>query len=245
MARILCSNGGSAHTHNSVYESKICYGIIRVHRPAPAPAPPIPPDHATRNQIDYIRSLGGDMRAAYKMTKSQASQYIDQLKAEAKSKTPATGGTKVQSKVPVEWMQRVPNGYYAWQPDSETPLTFLRVSRPKTGRMANCIKVQTQHGPNLSDPVWVAWPSGQVSVYRSMTIEETLLGIIVDYKKAARTYANEKGNCARCNTDLTDPRSRHYGIGPECEKQWPWMIEELDEELGYSFGYGPALHQRP
>lgn len=134
-------------------------------------------------------------------------------------------------------LEKVPSGYFAWQPDADTPLTFIRISRPNRGNFRGCLKVQSQHGPNLRLD-WLLKPNGVVTVWRR-EIDNVLNGLIVDYRHAAKVYALEKGCCCRCNTDLTDERSRHYGIGPECEKHWEWMIVERDEELGYSFDRRP------
>lgn len=223
MASILCRNKGHVHTHTSVTASKICYGIIK---------PTV--EFATSRQVAYVAHLGGDALHAAKLSKGDCSTYIKSLQsAPSVSAEPSAPPVKPKPKVPLELFNAVPEGYYAWQLDTDTPLTFLRVSRPTRGKYRGTTKVQTQHGPNFLI-AWVSWPSGQVIEYRYGT-EAALLGIIVDYRHAARVYAMKKGKCCRCNTELTDVRSRHYGIGPECVKHWPWYTEMVDNELGHTF----------
>lgn len=240
MASITCRNGGSVHQHTSVTESKICYGIIRT---VTAP-PPLPPDLATLKQLKFIEDLGGDKARAASMTKKQASAYIDELKKRPKvTVTPAPAAEEEPPPVEVAKTSKsdmiktlismVPDGYYAVREQDGAPITFLKVSRPKRGNFRDCIKISSQHGPSL-EVRWVLWPSGRVSVYRwpGHEIEDDLLLLMADWKSATRLYAEKKKKCGRCNTDLTDPRSRFYLIGPECEKHWQWWIDDVAAERG-------------
>lgn len=129
----------------------------------------------------------------------------------------------------------VRDGYYAVQEYDGGHVDFLRISRPKKNKFATAIKVQTVHGNpmsvKLSDAVAALWPSGTLSMYnRSGRIEDMLLLLVADSQNAARLYAQKMEHCCRCNASLTDDRSRHYGIGPECEKHWPHIIEIVDLE---------------
>lgn len=236
--------------------------------PPAAPTFPSHYDPATEAQIRYVGILLGDEEMARRMTKGECSNYIDRLKRERASgrslargraavstfsgpttvesdpdtddslpePPPVTGATN-KSKVPMMLLDGVPEGRYAVRVEEGSPWTFLRLSRPNRGRYKGTTKVQTQHGPNY-DLAWVAWPSGRISVYK-YTVEEAILLTIANYREAARQYGRELGRCSRCGLELTDERSRHYSIGPECEKYWPWMIEQVDEEYGYSFGHKP------
>jgi len=154
----------------------------------------------------------------------------------------ATTGTKV----PLMMLELVPSGCYAVQPDSATPLTFLRISRPTFGKWKGWVKVQTQHSENWVDR-W-AWnpsntdPRTRVRSYSHgaqfagrQTIEDLILLVIVDHRKAGRQYAAEIGNCHFCNKDLTDERSRWYGFGPECEKSAEGEKDEIDDENGGTY----------
>jgi hypothetical protein len=135
----------------------------------------------------------------------------------------------------------VPDGYYAVQAESGAHIDFLRISRPKKKQYAGTTKVQTQHGPNL-DVEAVLWPKGNWSVYKHGIVDMLML-LVTDHHGAAVRYAEKKGRCMRCTADLTDKRSRHYGIGPECEMKsgWAWVIEEKDERAGGS--YESLLHR--
>lgn len=131
----------------------------------------------------------------------------------------------------------VPSGYFAVQTESGAHIDFLRISRPTKKQYAGTTKVQTQHGPNL-DVEAVLWPSGKWSVYKRGVIEMLML-LVADIHTAAVRYAEKMHTCMRCNAELTDPRSRHYGIGPECELKmgYGWVIEEKDERAGGSYEY--------
>lgn len=135
------------------------------------------------------------------------------------------------SKVPVGLLIGLRDGYYAARVDSTHAYTFFRVSRPKSGRYAGAIKIQTQHGPDYKLAL-VRWEEDRVSVY-NWTIEDALLVACIQQVNCAIAYAEEIGKCCRCNTELTDERSRWYGIGPECEKHWPEIIPEVGERRGH------------
>lgn len=153
------------------------------------------------------------------------------------SDLPVIAVAKRETKVPLELLDKVPDGYYATQLEEGAPVVFLRVSRPTRGKLAGALKVQQQQGTGIGIRLvdgMVVWPplsSGRrrVDIYR-VSLEEAILLLIIDYHGAARLYAKERRQCARCNADLTDARSRKYGIGPECEKHWPWMIDAVDME---------------
>lgn len=125
----------------------------------------------------------------------------------------------------------LPDGYYAAQLAEGEPVTFMRVSRPKRGTFSGTVKVQTIHGENLMN-AWVLWPSGKVSIYSRDRegIKDALLLLLTDYRNAALRYAQLIGKCCRCNMRLTDDHSRHYGIGPICDKIWEWIIVLVDEK---------------
>lgn len=244
MASITCRNRGVTHSHSSVIESKICYGIIS------APTHPrtyspglVAVDMVTGPQMKYIKDLGGDLTYAAKLTKAQASKYIDDLKSGRAPKVTSHDedrpGEEVKSTTKSEMIKgligMVPDAYYAVRQQEGAPITFLRVARPKGGNFRGAIKVSSQHGPAL-EPRWALWPSNKVSVYRwpGHDIEEALLLLIADWKGATRLYAEKAKRCGRCNTKLTDPRSRFYLIGPECEQKpgWGFWIEEVAAERG-------------
>jgi hypothetical protein len=241
----ICKNGAE-HRHDTSEEARRCWFPPALPPPATVPvAGPVRPyehpEPSTGAQHRYVEILQGDVGRARLMTKRECSTYIDRLKAgtEPKITTPAATPPPAVRKEPTpkqkmiaELLKGVPDGRFAVRLDESTPWTFVRISRPKPESRSNyrgATKVQTQHGPSLSDPKFVIWPSGVISSYE-YTIEDTLLLVVADYRGAARAYARELGRCCRCATELTDQRSRHYGIGPECEQHWPWIIEMVDSE---------------
>lgn len=238
----ICKNGAE-HRHDTSEEARRCW--FPPARPMPPTMPvagPVRPyehpEPSTAAQHRYVEILQGDVARVRLMSKRDCSAYIDRLKTGKESKVLVTApGRSVKepdpkTKMIAELLKSVPDGRFAVRMDASDPWKFVRVSRPKVGsssRFAGAIKVQTQHGPNLSDAKFVVWPSDQISVYE-YSIEDTLLLLVADYRGAARAFARELGRCCRCNTELTDQRSRRYGIGPECETYWPWIIEMVDNE---------------
>jgi hypothetical protein len=127
----------------------------------------------------------------------------------------------------------VKDGYYAAEVGDGryNDLKFFRVSRPKTGQYAGTTKIQWQIADNWRIAILVRangtyWKPSDAPAMA----EDYVLAIMVDATGCARRYAKEIDKCCRCNTSLTDERSRHYGIGPECEKHWPHIIQLVDEE---------------
>lgn len=224
--------GNCHNSHDSVYQARVCYGLIA--RPAPVSRPYENHDHATARQLEYIKDLGGDaaVRLARTMTKAQASSYIDELKTRKAGKPVTSTKQSVDPRLDLikNMIDLVPSGYYAVRRQEGDPVTFMRISRPKPGaasRYAGALKVQTQHGPAFENEA-VLWPSGSWSIFRGSIIENMML-LVADHQEATLRYGQLIGRCMRCNLELTDERSRHYGIGPDCEKVWPWVIDAVDE----------------
>jgi len=156
-----------------------------------------------------------------------------QLSTAPASPPPVRYGKELDNKLTFlgELLINLDNGRYAATLDTDENLVFLRVSRPKKGRLEGAIKIQTQHGDELKDCFTVRPPAGW-SVYQHHRIHHLIqiLGIVlVDPLRAGLTYGRKIERCCRCGIHLTDPRSRHYGIGPECEKYWPNIIHEVDQ----------------
>lgn len=261
---ISCTNGGRHHTHNSVAESRACYGLgyptalASVTSTGPGPSALPARDWHNRpvseRQLWKIEQLGGKncARAAKYLTRGSASALIDELLHPDREAAPTvtTPATPAPAPVPPPTarpvdprhamisglLAMIPDGYYAVHEYEGGHVTFLRISRPKKDKYRDAIKVQTVHGsygaPRLSThPVAALWPSGTLSVYdRSGTVEDALLLLVADAMGARRRYAKLIGHCCRCNATLTDDRSRHYGIGPECVKHMPEIVEQVDME---------------
>lgn len=137
---------------------------------------------------------------------------------------------RVATKIPMMFLEDLRDGYYAARQQDDHAYTFFRVSRPKRGLYKGCLKIQTQHGPDYQ-LVMVVRPDQSVTVF-NFAVEDELMIVCLDQPNCAFAYAEKMEACMRCNTELTDERSRYYGIGPECEKHWPHMIELVDLKKG-------------
>jgi hypothetical protein len=238
MASILCKNGPQ-HTHYSVAESRACWTGT-----APAPySPPAPPVLlASAKQIEYVRTLGGDPLYAAKLTggrDGQCSEYIKSLLAKKGSPVTAPTTTRQtrtkQQEFILGLLPMIPDGYFAVSPSGDdSDVTFVRVKRPSGGRLKGCTKIQTQHSEVLDDK-FIYFP-GSDTIWEkrghAAEIEDTIKFLFTDYQGAAMRYARLIGKCCRCNKALTDARSRWYGIGPDCEQVFAWVIEQVDEIRG-------------
>lgn len=220
MTAIIC--GKCKRRHSSIQEVRNCYW-------PPAPVyTPAATRLATAKQIAFIGKLGGDKVYASTLSVEAASDYIKTLKKQENRPAMIT-------KIPIPMLQTVPDGRYATRMDSDQPYKFFRISRPKSGNYKGCIKVQTQHS-EAYQLMMVVRPSGSVEVY-DLRAEEELLLVLVDPSGAGIAYGEELGHCMRCGRELTDERSRWYGIGPECEKSNQHIIDLVDDRKG-SFRLG-------
>lgn len=232
---MICKNG-TPHQHETVYQSKVCWGVIARPVPAPVIRPVIAP--ATASQISYVGILKGDQDYAAGLGKLKCSEYIDSLKRKKPAVTVTAPTRSPKSKFIIDnLLGDLPNGYFAVQKEDGANITFLRVSRPKHGNYKDAVKVQTIHGPNMAD-AWVYHQNRDrlfIKHGAAPAIEENIMLVFTDWQAAAMRYARLIGKCARCNLRLTDDRSRHYGIGPICDKVWTSYIERVDEQEGGSF----------
>jgi len=237
-----CIEASPHGRHTNPVTGLTCVGI------AALPAPPVAtePDAGWRSkwvtpaQRDLVKKLGGDVNRTYRagQNRGTVSDYINELKAGTATVTdPMKAPNRSKTIIPMEFLMQVPDGYYASRPDSDHEYTFFRVSHPKSGNMKGAMKIQTQHGPDL-DLFMVIWPSGSLTVYDKRWEDDFLL-VTVDTNGCAIAYAKKLGKCCRCNTELTDARSRWYGIGPDCEKKYGGedIIRIVDETKG-PFKYG-------
>lgn len=233
----ICKNG-RPHTHASVQEARECWGFASSPAlPTVAATPPVPPTVSapaiTVPQLNYIEVLHGDLAYARTLSKTEASKYIDRLKKDKERRGRMEAATKapLDPRLPlIEGMlDMIPDGYFATQAEEGAKINFLRINRPTRGKMKDSLKLQTQHGPRWENAV-VLWPSGNWSIYNRTALDYMML-VIADPTGCGRRYG-KLGHCCRCNCELTDERSRHYGIGPECEKHWPSMIAQVDDING-------------
>jgi len=139
--------------------------------------------------------------------------------------------------VPLAMLDATPDGRFAVRLDDKDAYRFLRISRrfSKTSKKLGCIQVQSQHSDDLHlimlyralDTPDARYPSEWIHVQRA-DWEKYVILAMVDPLGAGRRYAEELGECQICGRTLTDERSRHYGIGPECEKSHPDVIAYVD-----------------
>jgi hypothetical protein len=228
--------GACKRQHADPYQARICYGLA-----SPYPAPMAAPHYDGRDEPGSMsprqeRVLVEQYAATRDMTHphgrrlsvNAASKLITELKEKAVS-----GELKLPEEDPRLTMLKgmfdmIPNGYFAVEMGDGSPLKFFRISKRKVGHLKGCRVIQTQHGEAYTTRI-VVTEAGRWSIRDDMILDHLML-VVVDYQHAAMRYAKEIGKCARCNAELTDERSRWYGIGPECEKHWPWYIEAVDLE---------------
>lgn len=237
-----CKNGPE-HTHETVYQSRVCWGLVK---PDTHAAPFV--KLATDAQLKFIKDLGGDPVHAAKMPIPEASSYIDELKRRKHAVTvapepapaPKVDMTDKRLEFVKVMLSSISPGYYAVQAEEGAEIFFLRISQPKNGKYKGAIKVQSLHGTASSKPrsedALVLFPTGKYYFmakyfsdhFRRERLIEAIMLLVTDAWGAQRRYSEKIGRCCRCNAALTDERSRHYGIGPECEKYWPQIIELVD-----------------
>lgn len=243
---INCRNRESwpnTHAHNTVDEVRRCWlspaAPVAASSPPPPTVPVIPPvvthPPGTRmispGQKKYINDLGS--RWEVQWTYAEASAHISSILGRPKVDKMETDP---RLKMIEGMIDMIPDGYYATAKDEGGHVDFLRISRPTRGRFAGTVKIQTEHSEQWRERM-VRWASGKWSVYDSSVIEPLML-VIADHKTCARRYSIELQSCCVCNKLLTDDRSRHYLIGPICDKKdaWQYMIEWVDEHNdGLSF----------
>lgn len=229
---MLCRNKEvwpNTHSHSTVAESRRCWSNVQsAPRPASPPvSPPVSVRRVSENQLNLIERLNGDVIHAYKLTFNEADALIKRLLQEQEGKKKEK---KVDPKLTMVtgMLKGIPDGNYAAQAEEGDRIDFLRITRPDKGKFKGALKVQSRHSDTLRTDA-VLWPSGIWSVYYSYVVD-ALLMVVADRRGCMRLFAKELGQCCICGKSLTDERSRHYGIGPECEKDHPEIIEEVDNE---------------
>lgn len=226
------------HTHRTVAEGKACLAGTLAPKLYSRPVVPYrdQPGTMTDQQERYLMRLGATYRQLVnahgaRLSINEASRLIDALKK-------GTGSVTVETPPDPRLaflkalITDVPEGYYAVQKAEGEKVHFLRISRPKKNMYAGAVKIQSVHGSVGTARLEieaVLWPSGRWQVHSQYVIEPMML-LVADPTGANMLYAKKIGRCCRCNAVLTDERSRHYGIGPECEGHWPHIIQRVDEE---------------
>lgn len=228
------------HTHQTVEESRRCWAgqVPAPTAPVAAPAPvqtsmPVGfVDPVSPRQLNYIRDLGGDVVHAKNMSHNEASEYLDELIA-ARKRERAMRTADPRLDILKGMIDMIPDGYYATAPEGEGGhVDFLRISRPTKGQYRDCVKIQTQHSDKWKEALLLQ-PSGRWWVRKPSAIDMMFL-VVADTRSCRTRYSIEMQACHHCNTPLTDDRSRHYLIGPICEKKYNlgWVIAEVDDKNG-------------
>lgn len=233
---------GACHqVHEHVVQTKQCYGLVArseyfPSRPVMPASPPV--RLATEAQVAYVEKLGGDAEFAKTLSVHACSKYIDNLKKNPRKPERSARVEQTFQYINGDMLKgMLPVGYFAGQLDSSSRTIFFRVkTTAKNSRRypPDSYLVQQAHGNALGlsyTPVCAVWPNGTFKVY-DKSLEPELMTVMADHHSAARMFGQLLGHCARCNAELTDERSRYYGIGPECEQHWPWFIPEVEEEKG-------------
>lgn len=227
-----CKNG-SVHQHQTREESRRCWGLISPTAPVPASAPIEPKDQPgsiSPRQKSYINDLGGHWEVdwSYNTASKEITRLLDQNGDRRATKTDP------RLEVVKNMLDMIPDGYYATAPDGAGGhIDFVRIKRPTSGRLKGCLKVQTQHSERWQEALVYYPNSGKWSVFNQKVVDMLLL-VIADHHGCSKRYAIEVQACMCCNKTLTDDRSRHYLIGPVCDKKaaWQWVFEEVDAKNG-------------
>lgn len=220
--------------HVSIEEARNCYLRIAAAIPPPPSVQLFVP--ITSPQLDYLVDLGEDRAVAARMSKSEASDRIRVLKRNPRpvKNLITSAPNRTQTKVPIQMLRDAiypgVQGRFAVRADDTQPYTFFRFSMPKSGKFKGCLKIQTQHGPRY-ELAMAVWPNDKVTVYNA-SIEDELLLAVVDPNGAKIAYGRELNHCGICGTELTDERSRWYGIGPDCETRYSQIIRLVDDTRG-------------
>lgn len=185
---------------------------------------------STRSQNVYHGSAREVRECAFKVARSN--MHLANARAAV---APTTRPNEWGFKTPRAMVEAMREGRYAVEvalPGQHKDWVFVRVSRPTRGKKAGCLVLQTQHS-DYYKPLLIIYPSGSVwFAQRGEKLDMALMMIAADPFTSAMNYGRELGCCSRCARELTDERSRHYSIGPECERHWPEIINYVNETKG-------------
>lgn len=134
--------------------------------------------------------------------------------------------------IPDNILVHLKKGYYAMRGSDDEPLHFYRVRMPQTGKWAGYIKIASQHGDMFREVAQINPDGDQLWIRRDRTTVSELMMVCINPNDAAFLYGQEIGRCCNCGKQLTDERSRWYGIGPDCEGVRPDIIAYVNEFKG-------------
>ncbi|QFG08568.1 hypothetical protein PBI_ASERPROCKY_82 [Gordonia phage ASerpRocky] len=188
-------------------------------------------------QASNLISMLGTIPKAAPPPQPQPTPVVEEVAAEEVEPEPAV--KKAYDPLPLMMVSQITDGRYAVTADDNTETIFLRKtshkSNAKNTRMAGATVLQHRIAEDWNSHT-VYWPSGQVSQYsnsyKGTILPEAWAQVFVDPQGAAHRFAEREHRCCSCGTNLTDARSRHYGIGPECEKARPDVIGWVNSNKG-------------
>lgn len=166
---------------------------------------------ATQKQIDFIENLLKDMASLGRREDALDlfQTFTGQVKDNAFSMAQASIAiTELKTKLSelkksskIEW-PAVPTGRFAYQKsDDPEDIAFFHVV------------VKDDGFPLL----WIYTPLEEIAV-RGFAQKRSILRKIADLGtfECELLFGQKIGKCSRCGTDLTNPDSRAYGMGPVC-----------------------------
>lgn len=140
--------------------------------------------------------------------------------------------------LPLMMVSKITDGRYAITADDNTETLFLRKYTHKpdaVNRLAGCTVLQHRIAEDWNNHT-IYWPSGGTTTissrYKGTVLPEAWAQVFIDPQGAAHRFSEREHRCCSCGTNLTDARSRHFGIGPECEKSRPDVIGWVTETIG-------------
>lgn len=196
-----CGNG---HTHGSVAEVRVCYGV------PPRGAAGVPEAPRVVMTASPVPSL--------ERARERKMNNVFPFPAEL------LYGMR-EGRYAVEYMG-------AMQFVRISEIKPFKSGKPRA--FVGSFKLQTQHSDDLVDRYVVHPNGSYLAYTSMVSVKMVaiLKGIYLDPWLANLRYGAELGQCCRCGKSLTDERSRYYGIGPECEGHWPNIIERVNADLG-------------
>ncbi len=239
-------------THEKAAEARVCAGLTSTPTVAPAPVRTEPTasqpmstggrsqvihrdSPPTDPQLDKARRLGINLNRAWK--RGPLGDEIDRVIAEREGRRVTQSVPEPpKTKVPLDMLQKVGDGYFAVRLDANRPHTFFRLNLIKPIKNTRrklpigTFTVETLHGDNRRWMLTI-FPDGRVREY-DLAKEDELLMVCVDPNGGRIEYGIQIGSCGVCGKTLTDERSRWYGIGPDCEKRNGHLISIVENKYG-------------
>lgn len=136
-------------------------------------------------------------------------------------------------------LDKIPDGRYGVANNEMTQTVFMRKKSwapdAKNKRLAGSTTVQVKSADVWHD-AFIYWPSGKVSAYKKSwqgtDMNELLTMVFMDIGGSAQNYADKFSECSNCGIELTDDRSRYYGLGTDCIKRRTDIVNYVESTKG-------------